>query len=178
MRRKAERRNGSRKRGCARVTLVLIASCVVMAVVTRGVAETDAYRTWRSTSGSTLKARLVFHYGNWVRLAKPDGGEVAIKTGFLSDADRRYLTNRHSLRSTEDRTDKVKKPAKLDINGASFDELKFLPRIGDTLAHRIIDARPYRRVSDLLAVEGIGAKTYAGIRREVTVRKPKKKRGE
>lgn len=55
----------------------------------------------------------------------------------------------------------------LDINRASAEELELLPRIGPTLAARILEDRerrgPFRSVADLARVRGIGPRTVEGI---------------
>jgi competence ComEA-like helix-hairpin-helix protein len=70
----------------------------------------------------------------------------------------------------------VVKPAatRLDVNTASFAELQALPRIGPTLALRIIEERRRRAftsVDDLRRVHGIGVKTLEQVRPYVTVGK-------
>lgn len=56
---------------------------------------------------------------------------------------------------------------KLDINTATAAELDLLPRIGPTLAARIIADReehgPFGSLDDLTRVHGIGTKTVAGL---------------
>lgn len=52
---------------------------------------------------------------------------------------------------------------KVDINKGSVNELKSLPGIGETLAKRIIDNRPYGSVYDLIRVDGIGARKIQGL---------------
>ena len=55
---------------------------------------------------------------------------------------------------------------KIDPNVASFEELKKLPGIGDTLAKRIVDKRQemlFRNENDLQKVSGIGKKTASKI---------------
>jgi competence protein ComEA len=39
-----------------------------------------------------------------------------------------------------------------------------LPGIGETLANRIIEKRPYARLTDLLEVEAIGPATYRKLK--------------
>lgn len=51
----------------------------------------------------------------------------------------------------------------LDVNRASAEELQLLPRIGPTLAARIVEERerggPFRSVHDMTRVRGIGPRT-------------------
>lgn len=52
----------------------------------------------------------------------------------------------------------------LNPNSAARDELMRLPGIGETLANRIIEARPYQTLDDLTRVNGIGEATLSKIR--------------
>lgn len=52
---------------------------------------------------------------------------------------------------------------KLNPNTAAHDDLMKLPGIGEELANRIIENRPYSRSQDLLKVSGIGALTLQKI---------------
>mgnify|MGYP002035361279 CR=1 FL=1 len=52
---------------------------------------------------------------------------------------------------------------RMDINAASKKQLESLPGIGPVIAGRIISGRPYRRVSDLIQVKGIGPKRLKAI---------------
>ena len=63
----------------------------------------------------------------------------------------------------------------VNINTASVEELVSLPGIGKAYAQRIVDYRskngPFKRVEDLLNVQGIGDKTFERIRERLTVGK-------
>jgi competence protein ComEA len=65
------------------------------------------------------------------------------------------------------------KPALLDLNRASADELETLPGIGAVLAQRVIAFREsagrFRTVEDLRGVKGIGAKKFDRLKSLVTV---------
>jgi competence ComEA-like helix-hairpin-helix protein len=64
-------------------------------------------------------------------------------------------------------------PGPVNVNTATSQELQRLPGIGPAMATRIIEHRtqhgPFRTVSDLLAVKGIGEKTLAKLAPLVTV---------
>ncbi len=52
----------------------------------------------------------------------------------------------------------------LDPNKAARDELVKLPGVGERMANRIIEARPYKTLEDLLEVPGIGNKTLMKLK--------------
>jgi len=58
----------------------------------------------------------------------------------------------------------------IDINRASQEELMSLPGVGEVIARRIIEGRPYRTVDDLRRVKGIGEKRLSEIRPYVRAR--------
>lgn len=64
--------------------------------------------------------------------------------------------------------------SKININTATLEELKMLPRVGDAIAQRIIDYRekngPFRDIKDIKNVSGIGDKMFENIKDKITVR--------
>jgi len=64
-------------------------------------------------------------------------------------------------------------PVKININTATLEELQTLPRIGPAIAQRIIDYRkehgPFKRIEDLLKVQGIGERVFEQIKDRITV---------
>ena len=66
----------------------------------------------------------------------------------------------------------------VDINRASVEEFKKLPGVGPKLAQEIVAYRekhgPFRRVEDLMALKGIGAKKWKALRPHLRVGSRKK----
>ena len=53
---------------------------------------------------------------------------------------------------------------KIDLNSAPRDVIMQLPGIGETIANRIIEGRPYQSVDSVTEVNGIGTKKLQRIR--------------
>ncbi len=65
------------------------------------------------------------------------------------------------------------KESRININKASVEELVELPRVGETVAKRIVGFRqkngPFKKVEDLKSVRGIGDKVFDKIRPSIRV---------
>ena len=63
--------------------------------------------------------------------------------------------------------------AKVNINTAPASELETLPRIGPKVAQRIVDFRTkngnFKKVEEIMKVQGIGEKVYENIKGLITV---------
>jgi comEA protein len=63
--------------------------------------------------------------------------------------------------------------AKVNINTASVSELESLPRVGPTVAQRIVDFRTkngnFKRIEEIMKVQGIGEKVFENIKDLITV---------
>jgi competence protein ComEA len=61
-----------------------------------------------------------------------------------------------------------KKGSVVNVNAADAAQLALLPRVGPSVAQRIVDYRkkngPFKSTDDLMLVQGIGEKTYALIK--------------
>ena len=71
------------------------------------------------------------------------------------------------------RENEIQSPQKIDINRAEAWLLEALPGIGPARAQAIVDYRnengPFKRIEDLLQVEGIGEGTFNKIKDYITV---------
>ena len=72
-------------------------------------------------------------------------------------------------RKAPDRYNEIDEGARINLNSASMEELANLPGIGEDLAARIFERRPFERVESLSGVKGIGEKKLARIRKLVKV---------
>jgi DNA uptake protein ComE-like DNA-binding protein len=52
----------------------------------------------------------------------------------------------------------------IDPNTATVDEIMLLPGIGEVLAERIVEGRPYKSIDDLRRVPGVGEKVFARLK--------------
>lgn len=59
---------------------------------------------------------------------------------------------------------KISPAAVLDLNTAARDELMSIPGVGEVIAIRIIEGRPYATIEELDKVEGVGPKMLAKLR--------------
>ena len=61
---------------------------------------------------------------------------------------------------------------KVDVNSADIAELDSLPGVGPSIAKRIIEYReengPFKRIEDLMNVQGIGEKKFLQLKDHVT----------
>lgn len=76
---------------------------------------------------------------------------------------------------------KMKEAAKIklvDINGATSEELKKLPGIGDAEAAKIIAGRPYGSKAHLVSRNIIAGDIYEGLKKQLIAKQPNKDAGK
>ncbi|HUS34872.1 MAG TPA: helix-hairpin-helix domain-containing protein [Verrucomicrobiae bacterium] len=96
---------------------------------------------------------------------------AAVALSFSTSAAQRITNNDNVTNKTTSAkvsTSRDSKSKKININTASKSELETLPGVGPAVADNIINARPFKKVSDLKDVTGIGDQRYDDIRPLVT----------
>lgn len=179
------------------MVLVLVALAVTVGIGILRSATTpvdEIVPTSIATTSALTPAELYVHVAGAVRdpglYVLASGARVvdavAAAGGFAPDADpdavnlARTVADGEQLRvPREGETDSGQGAApgasdgRVNLNSADLLALQTLPRVGPTLAQRIIDWREdngaFTAVEDLLAVPGFGEKMVAGLRDLVTV---------
>jgi len=156
------------------LTAALVAACALLAlgtVVPRLLERPAPLRVERPDITASVEG-AVAHPGAY---GLPWGARVAdlvdAAGGVLPGAARELvalaapLTDGEVVQVPRARTDDG--DPRLHLNEADADALARLPGIGPALAERIVAARPFATVDDLLRVRGIGPKTLAALRSKV-----------
>jgi len=99
-----------------------------------------------------------------VLAAKKDLGAWSLTNWDQLPAERRAARQEENeIASIKGTGLKAEPASRMDINTASRDQLLTLPGIGEAMALRVVETRPYKRIEDLLKVPGIGPATFTKI---------------
>ena len=92
---------------------------------------------------------------------------AAAKTGAAKTTAK--TTSKNTDETTKDMP-KLKAGQKVNLNTASKEELDVLPGIGPVLAERIIEARPFKTIEDVMKVKGIKEGEFGKIKDMISVK--------
>ena len=94
-------------------------------------------------------------------------GAAIARRGIWAKTDPQRLVTLREDRRVEDRQLReafgTSAGEPIDPNTATVDEIMLLPGVGEVLAERIVEGRPYKSVEDLRRVPGVGEKVFARI---------------
>jgi competence protein ComEA len=103
--------------------------------------------------GSRVQA-LVDAAGGYSATAEPS---LVNPVQILTDGDQIRVPNKLALSSPEGPNGKTATPqARVNVNTATAAQLEDLPGVGEKLAERIIQGRPYASLADLDKIKGVG----------------------
>ncbi len=95
-------------------------------------------------------------------------GAAIARRGIWAETDAERLISLREAQRAEERELQeafgTSEGAPIDPNTASVDKIMLLPGVGEVLAERIVEGRPYRTVEDLRRVPGIGEKVLARLK--------------
>ena len=103
------------------------------------------------------------------KVGRPEAGQVALRISgdgvpsieqgfpvFVESCDRLLIGEPHEIDRIHVAIQPVSDDGKVNINVASFDELRKIKHVNVERAHAIIARRPWRSVDDLRDITGIG----------------------
>ncbi len=99
-----------------------------------------------------------------------DGEKIYIPYLWQKETVLEDIANNAPKAPVEQTAQNVISDSKLDLNTASMEELDSLPGVGTVYAQKIISARPYSTVEDLVSSKAVTAKIYDQIKDLVYVR--------
>jgi competence protein ComEA len=123
----------------------------------------------------TPRGRTRIEYRDWLKdielqAAKRGVGIWAATDWNALPSERRKAREEDAELALSTKTQPLAPGYKININTAPRDELMRLTGIGEVLANRIIEGRPYRTIDGIGEVEGIGRKKLAALRPNLKVK--------
>lgn len=156
------------------LTVALLAACLALAAMTlvpRWLERPAPLTVVRGPLMVSIEG-AVLHPGSYrMPWGARVGALVEAAGGLLPDAARELVALAEPLTDGEviqvPGVRGARGEARVRLNQADPRELQTLPGIGPALARRIVAARPFARIDDLLGVPGIGPKTLERLRPRV-----------
>lgn len=105
-------------------------------------------------------AAMLKRAGIW---AETDPDIIAEKRKRRREEKRAEKQARREFRNQQKKRDEPSTTNPMDLNTATSKQLQQINHIGPVIAAKIIAARPYQSVQDLLKIPGIGPKTLEAI---------------
>jgi competence ComEA-like helix-hairpin-helix protein len=100
-------------------------------------------------------------------------GAAIARRGIWEKTDAQRLVALREQRREEERELQeafgTSKGQAIDVNTATLDEIMLLPGVGEVLAERIVEGRPYKSIDDLRRVPGVGDKVFAKLKESLQI---------